>query len=87
MSDEDLIPMLLGSFEEHTSWETKILTKFLSMEDDEAVAQDTEAWAWVDDRGIPYGRTRDYRCSFNAENLCEVLKQLVGSRYSVQTLY
>jgi hypothetical protein len=77
--ERELVPMLLGSFEaSNASWETKVLVNFLSQQDDEAVvAEDDKAWAWIDDREISAGRSRDYQQSFNAKDLREILERPV----------
>ncbi|XP_014561612.1 hypothetical protein COCVIDRAFT_33601 [Bipolaris victoriae FI3] len=70
--------MLLESFEvPNASWESKVLAKFLSRPDNEVlVAQDDNAWAWIDDRGTCTGRSRDYEGCFNSKGLYETLEQL-----------
>lgn len=62
----------------NASWETKVLAKFLSRQDNEAsVAEDDKAWAWIDDREICTGRSRGYKGSFDSKGLRDVLEQLV----------
>jgi hypothetical protein len=80
LPDQDFIPMLLGAFSASDAfWETNVLTKFLSQKDDEAtIARNSEAWAWVDDREISAGRSRDYERSFSATDLRKTLEQEVS---------
>ena len=77
--EQKLVTMLLESLgASNASCETKGLSKFLSRQDNEAiVAEDDQAWAWVDDREISAGRSRDYSRGFNASGLQKTLENTV----------
>lgn len=76
---ELVLRILEGSEGEYAAWEEKVLNKFF-MQDRNVKTETPErdAWAWVCDLKIGAGRSRDYGRSFDADSLCEVLKQSVS---------
>ena len=77
-SEREAVNILLGDLEVSNSlWETKALVEFLSRDDETLVAEDDRAWAWVDDRELSAGRSRDYSRSFDARGLQEILENPV----------
>jgi hypothetical protein len=71
---ELILRLLGGSDAQHAAWEAKVLNKFFAQNGDRGmVTQESDAWAWVCDRKIAAGRSRDYGRSFDPDGLRGIL--------------
>lgn len=87
--NDPLSHMFLGDWDASiTTWEAKVVRRFFSCAEDEALVKaDNTAWAWLDDREYSTGHRRRYQRSMNATDLCSALRQNVVLPFVLDVIY